>query len=50
MDFWFGVAATLGAEFVLTVLTVAIIALRSSRASNKLLNAAKQHVSKKKDG
>lgn len=49
-DFLFGVVATLGAEFVLAVLVVVVLALRSERASKKLLKAAKQHVGKKSDG
>jgi predicted small secreted protein len=41
-DFVFGVVATLGAEFVLAVIIVAVLALKSERAANKLLKAAKK--------
>ena len=41
MDFWFGVAATLAAEFVLIVIAVVIaviVFLRPKRAAKKLRN------------
>jgi len=34
---WFGVAATLAAEFVLTIIVVAVIALRTGKAADKLI-------------
>jgi len=46
-DFWFGVAATLGAEFVLVVVIVAAALLHSEKASNKLLKAARKPTDKK---
>ena len=39
-DFLFGVAATLGTEFVLALAILAIALLRSERAANRLLKAA----------
>jgi len=36
-DFWFGVVSTLGAEFVLAVIGLAVALLKTERATNKLL-------------
>jgi len=36
-DFVFGVVATLGAEFVLALIIVAVIALRTGKAADKLI-------------
>jgi len=41
-DFWFGVAATLGTQFVLAVTIVVVALLKSERAASRLLKAAKK--------
>ena len=48
-DFLFGVAATLGTQFVLALAIVAIALLRSERAANRLLNVAQKPHTKRDD-
>ena len=46
-DFFFGVAATFSGELLLAVIIVVTALLRSERASNKLLKAARKTAEKK---
>jgi len=48
-DFLFGVATTLGTEFLLAITVVAVALLRSERAANRLLDVAQKPHTKKCD-